>query len=143
MQRQSLGSPSSKLQIHGGKDEKLEEEEKRKENEQEEEKKTEKLLRSSSRPEKFIHLIPVLMILCFLILYLASYDPSQKDSGYARDHERFFHTKDSSEIGRFFELEKSEVLAIHGHRSLQEVVGMRGRKSRPWNSNLHRKFGDI
>ncbi|XP_077242911.1 uncharacterized protein LOC143883447 isoform X2 [Tasmannia lanceolata] len=86
MQRQSLGSSSSKLQIHGGKDEKFEEEES-------EEKKAEKLVRSSFRTEKFVHLIPVLTIFCFLVLYLVSYDPSQNDPEYSRGHERFLHPK--------------------------------------------------
>ncbi|XP_077242910.1 uncharacterized protein LOC143883447 isoform X1 [Tasmannia lanceolata] len=152
MQRQSLGSSSSKLQIHGGKDEKFEEEES-------EEKKAEKLVRSSFRTEKFVHLIPVLTIFCFLVLYLVSYDPSQndpeysrgherflhpKDPEYSRGHERFFHSKDSDEIGRLIQVEKTGILAIHNHRSLQEVAGVRTRKSLPWNNNnLHRKFGDF
>lgn len=80
MQRQSLGSPS-KLQISGGagKEERRdEEEEKRKEVEEQEKRKAEKLLKSACRTDKSIHLIPLLTIFCFLILYLASYDPSQK-----------------------------------------------------------------
>ncbi|XP_058104013.1 uncharacterized protein LOC131248001 [Magnolia sinica] len=143
MQRQSLGSPGSKLQIHGGKEEKLEGEEKRKGVEEEEEKKAEKLIRSSSRTEKSVHLIPILMIFCFLVLYLVSHDPSQKDLISIGAHNRTFSRKDSTEvedIGRLYELEKSELLPIHGHRSLQEVRKGSG-KSRPLK--LHRKFGDF
>lgn len=78
MQRQSLGSPASKLQIHVGKEQKPEGGENRKEGEDGEDKKTDKLFRPTSQTNKSIHLIPLLTISCFLILYLVSHDPSQK-----------------------------------------------------------------
>lgn len=80
MQRQSLGSSASKLQIHVAKEQKLEGVENRKgEEDEEEDKKAEnKLFKSTSRTHKSIHLIPLLIISCFLILYLVSHDPSQK-----------------------------------------------------------------
>lgn len=138
MQRQSLGSPSSKLQIHGGgKEQKLQLEE------ADEEKKAEKLLRPSSRTEKSIHLIPLLTLFCFLILYLVSHDPTQKDLVNIGGFKAISRPKETLEIGefeRFFEVEKSGVLAIRSHRSLQEV-GKVPRKFRP--SILHRKFGDF
>ncbi|RWR87310.1 hypothetical protein CKAN_01624700 [Cinnamomum micranthum f. kanehirae] len=80
MQRQSLGSPASKLQIHVAKEQKLEGAENRKgEGGEEEDKKADnKLFKSTLRTHKSIHLIPLLIISCFLILYLVSHDPSQK-----------------------------------------------------------------
>ncbi|XP_058086507.1 uncharacterized protein LOC131233741 [Magnolia sinica] len=143
MQRQSLGSPASKLQINGGKEEKLEKEENRKDVEEDDEKKVDKHLRSSSRTQKSVHLIPVLTIFCFLVLYLVSHDPSQNDLANAGGFERHFRPKDLKEVSdvhRFFDLEKNQLLAIRSHRSLQEV-GKGARKSRPLNR--HRKFGSF
>ena len=89
MQRQSLGSPSSKLHIHGGgggggggggaKEEilKAEKDLNQSQNDDEADHKSLKPLRSSSSPpDKLIHLIPLLMLFCFLLLYLFSHDPS-------------------------------------------------------------------
>ncbi|XXG75603.1 hypothetical protein AAC387_Pa08g0141 [Persea americana] len=145
MQRQSLGSSASKLQIHVAKEQKLEGVENRKgEEDEEEDKKAEnKLFKSTSRTHKSIHLIPLLIISCFLILYLVSHDPSQKDLVSIGGFERISLQKDSVKIDdfeRFLELEKSEISALRSHRSLQEV-GIRARRSSP--SNLHRKFGDF
>ncbi|KAF8412569.1 hypothetical protein HHK36_000538 [Tetracentron sinense] len=154
MQRQSLGSPGSKLHSHGGggggggggKEEKLgEEEQKRKDGgasltEKEEEIKTEKLHRSSSRTEKSIHLIPILTIFCLLVLYLCSYDPPPKDLANFNGFRLPSTPIDSTEIskfGRFLEVEKGDVLATQSHRSLQEV-GKDVRKPR-----FHRKIGDF
>lgn len=89
MHRQSLGSPNSKLHSHGGvvvpakEDDLTVEEQKRKDQastlaagaDDDEVRKSQKPQKS---PEKFIHLIPMLIIFCFLILYLSSHDPSQK-----------------------------------------------------------------
>jgi hypothetical protein len=91
MQRQSLGSPVSKLHGHGGaaKDDTLiVEEPKHRDREDnycddDAEHKATKPHRPSlslsppQRPEKFVHVIPVLTFLCFLILYLCSHTPSQ------------------------------------------------------------------
>lgn len=95
MQRQSLGSPVSKLHNHGGgaKDESLivDNDLKRKElltsscsiinYDSEDDHKATKSHRLSSpfplRPDKFIHLIPILIVLCFFTLYLFSHNPSQ------------------------------------------------------------------
>ncbi|KAM7493908.1 hypothetical protein LguiB_028517 [Lonicera macranthoides] len=97
MQRQSLGSPTSKLHINGvgvagaKKEEnnlRVAEDQKRKESPSshaageisDEERKSQKPQKSPSKPETvLIHLIPILTVLCFLILYLSSHDPSQKD----------------------------------------------------------------
>lgn len=83
MQRQSLGSPVTKLQSHGllsKEDDLAEEQQKRKVSmvTDEEDNKIDKLKRSPPKPEKLIHLIPILTMLCFLVLYLCSHDPSQK-----------------------------------------------------------------
>lgn len=85
MHRQSLGSPVSKHHGHGGaKEDTLmaEEEPKHKDDDSasEEERKATRRRRSLSpppKPEKFVHVIPVVTLLCFLILYLCSHSPSQ------------------------------------------------------------------
>ncbi|KAK9275689.1 hypothetical protein L1049_022956 [Liquidambar formosana] len=143
MQRQSLGSPGSK--VHGGaaaKEEKdmVVEDPKRNVGDEEEEKnKAVKPHRSLSRPDKLIHLIPILTFLCFLILYLCSHNPSQSDLAHFDGFKRPSKPIDSAEIaeiadfGRFLELDKGEILAIRSLRNLQEI-----RKSRP-----HRKIGNF
>ncbi|PSS11791.1 Cysteine-rich venom protein like [Actinidia chinensis var. chinensis] len=88
MQRQSLGSPGSKLHIHGelganeenltGKDQKRKDQASSLAADADEDNdKSQKPHKSSPKPEKFIHLIPILTVLCFLVLYLSSHDPSQ------------------------------------------------------------------
>eukprot|EP00268_Persea_americana_P037462 TRINITY_DN3709_c0_g1_i2.p1 TRINITY_DN3709_c0_g1~~TRINITY_DN3709_c0_g1_i2.p1 ORF type:complete len:126 (-),score=22.74 TRINITY_DN3709_c0_g1_i2:465-842(-) len=123
MQRQSLGSPS-KLQVSAGKEERKDEEEEKRKQVEEEVKKADKLLlKATCRIDKSIHLIPVLTIFCFLLLYLASYDPSQKDP------------KEIKEFERLLEMGKSASSTILvGRRTLKEAI-----RFRP--TNLHRKFG--
>ncbi|CAL5359565.1 unnamed protein product [Camellia sinensis] len=149
MQRQSLGSPNSKLHSHGGvvgeKEENLSgEDQKRKDqasltaDDDEDNDKSQKPLKSPPRPEKFIHLIPLLTVLCFLILYLSSHDPSQKDLAQFRGFNRLSKSIDSTEIddiGRFSDIKKGDVLAIRSLRNLQEI-GKHATKYR-----LHRKIG--
>ncbi|XWS49527.1 hypothetical protein CRYUN_Cryun12cG0010600 [Craigia yunnanensis] len=91
MQRQSLGSPSSKLHIHGGEESSVSEDQKRRVIIDDDERKDTKPRRLAFSPsssptssltsppkhEKLIHLIPVLTLLCFLILYLTSHSPTQ------------------------------------------------------------------
>nr|KJB25280.1 hypothetical protein B456_004G183000 [Gossypium raimondii] len=87
MQRQSLGSPSSKLRIHGGEESSVSEDQKRQVIIDDDDSKdirprrfsfsATSSLTSPPKPEKFIHLIPLLTLLCFLILYLNSHSPSQ------------------------------------------------------------------
>ncbi|XP_020703166.1 uncharacterized protein LOC110114581 [Dendrobium catenatum] len=89
MQRQSLGSPSSKLEIHGG-SRVVNKEEKRKSgfspaadstaSTSAEDIKTEKPIRPNMKSERSIHLVPILILLCFTILYLFSHEPSTEDS---------------------------------------------------------------
>ena len=90
MQRQSLGSPVSKLHSHGGGSSKdadtpITDIDSKRIEDDDEELKTTKLHRQSlsftlsppPKPEKFVHVIPILTLLCFLILYLCSHSPSQ------------------------------------------------------------------
>ncbi|OAY65087.1 uncharacterized protein LOC109714586 [Ananas comosus] len=75
MQRQSIGSPSSKLQINGGGGAASSSSAAA----AAEEVKVEKAIRWSSRAERSIHLIPLLTLLCFLVLYLLSHDLSPSE----------------------------------------------------------------
>ncbi|KAK1272702.1 hypothetical protein QJS04_geneDACA012162 [Acorus gramineus] len=138
MHRQSIGSPASKhnhqqqlLQIDGDVDRK------RRSSSavsgsgaDEEEIKAEKIARSASaRAEKILHLIPLLVLLCFFVLYLRSHDPDFPKivavggsfDRIAASTERLFETT-SGRIG--------DVLAMNGHRSLHEL-GRRNRKVGP------------
>ncbi|WOL05587.1 hypothetical protein Cni_G14316 [Canna indica] len=77
MQRQSLGSPTSKIQLSaaaggGGATS-------RAARPDEEEIKAEKQIRCTPKVEKSIHLVPLLTLLCLLILFLISHDPSSED----------------------------------------------------------------
>ncbi|KAI3982685.1 hypothetical protein MKX01_010168 [Papaver californicum] len=161
MQRQSLGgssSPSSKLHLC----EENDEEEKRKSqrlvvtdsdiDEDEikvvikKKKISEKSVnhhhhRSSfTQTEKSIHLIPLLIIFCILILYLVSYDPSQKDlvniDGFRKTTSKQL---DSEEIDISDFRRGGDVLAIRSHRSLHEIH----HKDHSTNNNksrFHRKM---
>ncbi|EXB66517.1 hypothetical protein L484_017755 [Morus notabilis] len=165
MQRQSLGSPVSKLHGHGGQKEEsllVEDDPKRKDlvassscsstsstadYGYEDDSKAAKPRRLSSsppplRPDRCIHLIPVLTLLCFLILFLFSHTPSQSDMAQFKGFKWPANRIDSAEneigdIGRFSELRKSDVLAIRSLRNLQEI-----RKQAP-KSRYHRKFADF
>ncbi|KAK9144251.1 hypothetical protein Sjap_004154 [Stephania japonica] len=137
MQRQSLSSPNSKLCFDG--DERIEEREVDELSARdEEENKLEKTTTKNSRSaEKSIHLIPILTIACILVLYLCSHDPSQKDLVQLKGLKASSIKLDSvsSELERFVEIDRSDVFAIRGHRSLQEI------DNEAEDSRLHRKFG--
>ncbi|KAF9615028.1 hypothetical protein IFM89_021599 [Coptis chinensis] len=124
MQRQSLSSPGSKLNIHEENDE---EEKKSKVGKEVE---IEKLITynhsTKFRADKSIHLIPLLTVFCFLILYLVSHDPLQQE---------LVHINGFKRPNLVLETEKSDVLAIRSYRSLQEI------KKR--GLILHRKMGDF
>lgn len=145
MQRQSLGSPVTKLQSHGllsKEDDLAEEQQKRKVSmvTDEEDNKIDKLKRSPPKPEKLIHLIPILTMLCFLVLYLCSHDPSQKDLAHFTGVIRSSKVIDSAEdrgFKRFIEVDKGDMLAIRSLRNLQEI----GRYAPKYR--LHRKFADF
>ncbi|KAI3952877.1 hypothetical protein MKW92_035397 [Papaver armeniacum] len=173
MQRQSLGgssSPSSKLHLC----EENDEEDKRKSqrlvvtdsdiDEKDEirvvvkkkkiiEKSVNHHHRSSSsftQTEKSIHLIPILTIFCILILYLVSYDPSQKDlvniDGFRKTISK--QQLDSEEIDLSdFRRGGGDVLEIRSHRSLHEIHHHKDHHHSTNNnsrSRLHRKMiGDF
>ncbi|XP_040988467.1 uncharacterized protein LOC121236039 [Juglans microcarpa x Juglans regia] len=150
MHRQSLGSPVSKLHGHGGaKDDTLIVEEPKRndnlydDNEDEEEYKASKPPRLSlspppPRPEKFVHVIPLLTLFCFLILYLCSHNPSQSDlaqfNGFKRPAK---HIDEINDVDRFIDLQKGDVLAIRSLRNLQELE----KRSPKYRS--HRKHADF
>ncbi|XP_059275638.1 uncharacterized protein LOC132030151 [Lycium ferocissimum] len=144
MHRQSLGSPSSKLHLAGGihdsavitaatttaESPSLEEDEQIR-------KSIKALNKSLSRAEKYIHLIPVLTFFCFLILYLSSHNPSDKDLAQFHGYEGFAKPIESAnidELQRVLEIGKGDVLAIRSVRNLQEID--------PKN-RLHRKLADF
>ncbi|XP_010911673.2 uncharacterized protein [Elaeis guineensis] len=139
MQRQSLGSPGAKLQMNGvagGGDK----EERRRSApgagaaaaaaEEEEQIKAEKLIRSSSRTERSIHLIPLLTVLCLLLLYLISHDPTPKELEKLGGDARllFDNAESATEIGRNIGAGIGGVAAIRSHRGLKEARKLRHRK---------------
>ncbi|KAI3727957.1 hypothetical protein L6452_16581 [Arctium lappa] len=68
---------------------------------------------------RLIHLIPFLTLFCFIILYLASHDPSGKDLAQFDGFTTLSMKKnviDSSDLL----IEKKDVLVIGGTRSLQQ-----------------------
>ncbi|GMH29802.1 hypothetical protein Nepgr_031645 [Nepenthes gracilis] len=138
MHRQSLGSPGSRLHIHGGASQDgvffRSDEQKGRDSLSSlsspitvagvaDEIKFQKPHRSCSGPQRFIHLIPVLSLLCFFILYLFSHEPSETD------------LTDTGDLGRL--LHKRERLAIRSMWNLHEIA-KDNPKSRP-----HRKLGDF
>ncbi|PKA53254.1 hypothetical protein AXF42_Ash009984 [Apostasia shenzhenica] len=143
MQRQSLGSPNSKLQIHdaaGGGDG-LEKEDNRfvspaaESAAGEEDMKAEKKLIMRSRPktDRSIHLIPVLTLVCFLILYLCSHDPSPNDLASAVGFSALIHHRGitATATGRVLAAEKTGSSGLRTHRALEEAGRFR-----------HRRLGD-
>ncbi|KAH1264176.1 hypothetical protein GmHk_01G000142 [Glycine max] len=87
-------------------------------------------------PHKFVHLIPLLTLLCFFVLYLFSHSPSPSDlnhfTGFNRSpsHRLDLAKKIGGDIGQYMDVKRSDVLAI---RSLQQLP-----KPRP-----HRKLADF
>lgn len=155
MQRQSLGSPSSKLHPHGGEESPVAEDPKRRVMIDDDDNSKDTKPRRSSfsplsspkssltshpKPEKLIHLIPVLTLLCFLVLYLTSHSPSQSDLAHFHEFKHSSKHLDSREIShvdRFVEIQRGDVLAIRSLRNLQELDKYVP-KSRP-----HRKLADF
>ncbi|XP_022737416.1 uncharacterized protein LOC111290392 [Durio zibethinus] len=155
MQRQSLGSPSSKLHIHGGEEVSVAEDQKRRVIIDDDDRKDTGPRRlsfspssfsptsssiSHPKPERLIHLIPVLTLLCFLILYLASHNPSQSDlaafNGF-KHSSRHLESRKIDDVGRFIGVRRGDVLMIRSLRNLQELDKYVP-KSRP-----HRKIADF
>ncbi|CAO2838041.1 unnamed protein product [Amaranthus hypochondriacus] len=98
------------------------------------------LRRCHSPPEKFIHCIPILILISFLILYLFSHNPSPKDlaqfPGFTNP-EKIIDSTDIDDIGRVDgnSLKRSGVFAIRSLRNLQEEDNQKSRS--------HRKLGDF
>ncbi|CAM8896813.1 unnamed protein product [Rhodiola kirilowii] len=109
--------------------------------EDEEKTKLLKLLRTSpaaskqKSPEKLIHGIPVLTFVCFLILYLSSHDPSQLELDAFGGFKRPEVLIDSKIGSGLIYSSKGDGDAV-GNRSLREI--QRASKSR-----VHRKLGDF
>ncbi|KAK8639961.1 hypothetical protein V6N13_138327 [Hibiscus sabdariffa] len=151
MQRQSLGSPSSKLRIHGGEECSVSVDQKRQliiDDDDAKDSKPRRLsfspssssLTSPPKPEKLIHLIPVLTLLCLLILYLNSHNPSQSDLAQFNGFKHSSKHLDSAEIGDvggLIESGRGDILGIRSLKNLEEVDRNVSR-SRP-----HRKIADF
>ncbi|WCJ29076.1 hypothetical protein M5689_010735 [Euphorbia peplus] len=93
----------------------------------------------SSSPEKLVHVIPLLTLVCFLVLYFVSHAPSPSDLAQFNGFKRSSKHLDSSEISdvdTLSDLRRGDVLAIRSLRNLQDTeIKSRNRKSR-----LHRKI---
>ncbi|KAJ8568203.1 hypothetical protein K7X08_020925 [Anisodus acutangulus] len=157
MHRQSLGSPGSKLHFaHGvvivgdrdnsaavvtAADQASPSLSNNYDEEDEQVRKSIKTLNKSlSRAKKYIHLIPVLTFFCFLILYLSSHSPSDKDLAQFHGFEFLAKPIDSAnidELQRVLEIGKADVLAIRNVRNLQEID-----RQDP-KHRLHRKLADF
>uniref|UniRef100_A0A7C9DLA8 Uncharacterized protein n=1 Tax=Opuntia streptacantha TaxID=393608 RepID=A0A7C9DLA8_OPUST len=149
MQRQSLGSPGGGgVSISSNDAVSKVDDPKRRESSSSaipagDEIKPEKPLRSHFSPEKFVHLIPILLLFCFAVLYLSSHDPSPKDlaqfNGF-KHAEKLIESTHIDEIGRVrHKFKGGEVFAI---RSLQNLPEEFQRASNP-KSTSHRKLGDF
>ncbi|CAI0472951.1 unnamed protein product [Linum tenue] len=161
MQRQSLGSPVSKLHFHGGSDDAevcdnsgtsslsppppsllLDSDDRRLKTAKLPSRRLSTSASSSSSPtptpEKLIHLIPIILLSCFLILYLVSNNPSQSNSP------EFIRLKHAASIeidsavadSKLGELRAREVMPIRSFRNLQETA-------RRMSRSQHRKFAGL
>lgn len=150
MQRQSLGSPgrggilSKDDAVAKSDDQKRRESSPSSFSADNDEIKPEKPLRCHSQPEKFIHLIPILILLCFFILYLSSHDPSPTDLAQFNvfNHpEKIIDSTDIDDIGRADDnkLKGNGVFAIRSLRNLQEEI----QDVDTPKLRSHRKFGDF
>lgn len=151
MQRQSLGSPVSKLHGHGAgakSDEVPADDQRRKKHSpssssildydgQDDDKASKSFRFSFSSPslprqEKLVHAIPILTIICFLILYIFSHSPSQSDlaqfHGFKRPSEQLEIKADGDEL---ILPKKGNILAIQSFRNLKEIEKSSSLKSRP------------
>ena len=137
MQRQSLGSPVSKLHGHGGGaqdstliSDDLNHKDDHYDDEDHKATKPHRMSLSLSlspppKPEKFVHVIPILTLLCFFILYLFSHSPSQSGTLYQRPPLLlpFSFIKSSPSIF-FFCLFVSDLAQFNGFRRPSEHLGI-------------------
>ncbi|GAB2220948.1 hypothetical protein Droror1_Dr00012107 [Drosera rotundifolia] len=100
---------------------------------------------TSVRMERLVHVIPILTLFCFLVLYLVSHEPSDsvlsQFGGLNPALKPIEFGADSSteidDIGGY--LEKEKMLGIRSLRNLQEIV-----KENPNPKPIsHRKLGDF
>ncbi|XP_028802923.1 uncharacterized protein LOC114758073 [Neltuma alba] len=144
MHRQSLSSPSLKLYSHGGAKEETENVEEPKlrdsvssssiyDEDGDNAGKSRRASSPPSRTDKFIHLLPILIFCCFLVLYLCSHTPSASDMESFR---RFKLSSERSDLAvdmndiRQIPADGADILPIRTLKNLQET--------RP-----HRKFADF
>ncbi|KAL8159300.1 hypothetical protein V2J09_000837 [Rumex salicifolius] len=90
-------------------------------------------------PEKLIHFVPIITLLCFLVLFLFSHEPTPTDLADFNGFKNPMKLSDSREIDDFERvLEKGETLANRSLRNLKEFRNEGNRKS-----NSHRKLADF
>ncbi|KAF8101717.1 hypothetical protein N665_0201s0041 [Sinapis alba] len=94
--------------------------------------------------EKFVHFIPVLTLICFIILYLSSHAPSQSDLAQFNGFIRHSKHLDSDEAGEISGLMISaDALAIRSSiRNLKETESSSS-ESLPRLRTSHRKIADF
>ncbi|XP_044465666.1 uncharacterized protein LOC123195867 [Mangifera indica] len=153
MHRQSLGSPVSKPHIHDGvvpkEDSRVSElvsaSSSLTDDDQSKSAKPRRFslspppssLSSHSKSENLVHLIPLITLVCFLVLYLSSHSPSQSDLAQFNGFKRLSTHIESSEmedVSRFVELRRGDFLAIRNLRNLQEI------EKHPPKNRPHRKI---
>ncbi|KAG8382514.1 hypothetical protein BUALT_Bualt05G0085200 [Buddleja alternifolia] len=165
MQRQSLGSPSSKLvkneqhlittsETHNqlpssSSISTINGDDQCKHKADEFKKKLHRVLKTTMpmpMPETYIHLIPMLTLLCFLILYLSSHHPSQNDMAQFNGFKTFSNPTDSedsiSELETIAEIKKSDILAaIRSLKNLNDhEEEVEEEADTPKHRRLHRKI---
>ncbi|XP_031129074.1 uncharacterized protein LOC116030862 [Ipomoea triloba] len=128
MQRQSLGSPGSKhLLVQAGRDDVTSATVTAADSAvslpvnyaEDEERKSVKYL---SKSENYVHLIPVLTILCFLILYLSSHNPSEKDLAQFSGSKAISKPIGNSDnFQKDVDVKRGDILAIRSLRNLREA----------------------
>ncbi|KAJ4839127.1 hypothetical protein Tsubulata_042713 [Turnera subulata] len=112
---------------------------------------------SSAKPERLIHLIPLLTFFCFLVLYLVSHNPTPSDlahfDGLFFPFFSFFveffvclllrvdSAAEVSDASVMAELRRGDFLAIRSVRNLQEIAGEA--RAAPMKPRSHRKFAGI
>ncbi|XP_050230890.1 uncharacterized protein LOC126679913 [Mercurialis annua] len=97
---------------------------------------------SPPKPEKLVHFIPLLTLLCFFLLYLVSHTPSQSDLAQFKGFKqsaKYIHDSVAINdvIDRFDDIRRGDVLALSNLRNLQEIAGEN--RSSP-KTRLHRKI---
>ncbi|KAJ6703912.1 PROTEIN putative-RELATED [Salix viminalis] len=93
-------------------------------------------------PEKLIHLIPFLTLFCFLVLFLVSHNPSQSDlaqfNGFKRVSNHIEEEIESADdVSGLSSVRRGNLLAIRSFRNLQEIAAD---KRASLKGRSHRKF---